>query len=68
MSVQTAFSECTKSLESDWFQLSGADKVYFLELAKAHGYRDPKSASGRSKGYCFYLALQRIQNRKEKQK
>ena len=31
----------------------------FLALAKEHSYRDPKNVHGRSKGYCFYLALQR---------
>lgn len=68
MSVSTAFTECQSlqiSTEKDWHQLSSSEKAMFLELARDHNYRDPKNASGRSKGYCFYLALQRKQTQFE---
>jgi hypothetical protein len=62
MSVSTALSDCLSyqiSLTKYWYQLSTSEKGYFLDLAKDHSYQDPKHPSGRSKGYCFYLALQR---------
>ena len=65
MTVQTAFQECQsyhQKLELDWYQLSISEKSFFLSMAKEHGYKDPKHSSGRSHGYCFYLALQRKQS------
>ncbi len=66
MGVLTAFRECQSlqiDLEKDWFQLSTEEKSTILELAKDHNYKDPKHHAGRSKGYCFYLALQTKQTK-----
>jgi hypothetical protein len=65
MSIQTAFEDCQSyqvNLKKDWFQLSTEEKSYFIDLAKSHHYKDPKHPSGRSRGYCFYLGLQRKQS------
>lgn len=68
MSLKTAFENCRScqfKLDKDWHELSLTEKSNFLELAKSHNYKDPKHPSGRSRGYCFYLGLQRLQNKWE---
>lgn len=51
------------NLSLDYFETDSDMRQRLIAAAKERNYRDPKSALGRSRLYCFWLYLQKAVNK-----